>query len=337
MDASSNSQDLAEKIKITVEHETPKVRVVFMGTPQFAGTILADLLEHRYNIVGVVTQPDKPAGRKQELTASRVKEIATEHTLPLLQPEKIDEATIDAIKDWKPDLIVVAAYGRILPEALLRVPGFGCVNVHASLLPKWRGSSPIHNTLLSGETETGVTIMLMDAGMDTGDIIAKESTPIEPDETRPDLEIRLAALGSELLRRILPDFVERRITPEKQDDGQATLCQLIDREDGRVFWDADSQTIYDRYRALTPWPGIFAYWKHEESLLRLKLITISRLKQSPQIAHALGEVFEIGEAVGVQTATGVIILEEVQLEGKERTDIKAFINGYKDFVGSSLQ
>ncbi len=179
--------------------------------------------------------------------------------------------------------------------------------------------------------------MLMDAGMDTGDIIREEKTPIDPDETRPDLEIRLATLGSELLRRVLPDFVERRITPEKQDDAQATLCQLIDREDGRVFWDADSQAIYDRYRALTPWPGIFAYWKNEESLLRLKLITISHQKQSPQIKHALGEVFEIGDAIGVQTATGVIILEEVQLEGKERTDIKAFVNGYKNFIGSSLQ
>jgi methionyl-tRNA formyltransferase len=337
MDASSNSPLTEEKITITIEEKVPKVRIVFMGTPQFAGTILESLLDHHYNIVGVVTQPDKPVGRKQELTISRVKEIATERSLPLLQPDKLDDASVSNIKEWKPDLIIVAAYGKILPANILKIPGFGCINVHASLLPKWRGSSPIHNTLLSGETETGVTIMLMDAGMDTGDILAQETTSIEADETRPELEARLATLGAVRLRHTLPDFIERKITPVKQDDSQATLCQLIDREDGRIFWDTDSQSLYNRYRALTPWPGVFTYWKHDDSLLRLKLITLSHLKQSPQMKRALGEVFEIGDSIGVQTTTGVIILEEVQLEGKERADIRSFVNGYKSFIGSTLQ
>lgn len=336
MDASSNNQG-EEKVAVTIEDTVPKVRVVFMGTPQFSATILESLLNHHYNVVGVVTQPDKPAGRKQDLQASRVKEIATERSLPLIQPEKLDDGAISSIKDWKPDLIIVAAYGKILPESVLRIPGFGCINIHTSLLPKWRGASPIHNTLLAGETETGVTLILMDRGMDTGDIIAQETTPIEPDETRSTLEARLATLGAVRLRHILPDFIERKITPVKQDDSQATLCQLIDREDGHIFWDSDSQVIYNQYRALTPWPGIFTYWKNDDSLLRLKLITVSHLKQAPQVKRALGEVFEIGEGIGVQTATGIILLHEVQLEGKERADIQAFINGYKNFIGSTLQ
>lgn len=337
MDASSNNTEQEEKIAITIQDKAPKVRIVFMGTPEFSGTVLGSLLKHQYNIVGVVTRPDKPTGRKQELTPSSVKEKATTASIPLLQPEKLDDDAVDSIKNWKPDLIIVAAYGKILPPSVLRIPGFGCINVHASLLPKWRGASPIHNTLLAGELETGITLMLMDQGMDTGDIIAQEKISIDPDETRSDLEARLADIGATCLRKTLPDFIERKITPIKQDDSETTLCQLIDRDDGRIFWDMDSQDIYNHYRALTPWPGIFSYWKNDESLLRLKFITLSHLKQAPQIKRALGEVFEIGDSIGVQTATGVIILSEVQIEGKEKTDIRSFINGYKNFVGSILQ
>lgn len=338
MDVSSNNKEaMEEKIEITIEDKAPKVRVVFMGTPEFSATILGDLLEHHYNIVGIVTRPDKPSGRKQETLPNPVKNIATKKTIPLLQPEKLNDGAIDTIKNWKPDLIIVAAYGKILPPEVLRIPGFGCVNVHASLLPKWRGASPIHNTLLAGETETGITVMLMDQGMDTGDIIAQEKTAIEQDETRPELEARLAVIGADCLRETLPIFVERRLKPVKQDDSQASLCQLIDRDDGRIFWDADSQSIYNRYRALTPWPGIFSYWKNDESILRLKLISVSHLKQAPQMKRLLGEIFEIGDSIGVQTATGVIILEEVQLEGKEKTDIRSFANGYKHFIGGILQ
>lgn len=335
MDESSNNE--SAPVAIHVQEKVPKIRIVFMGTPQFSATILRSLLDHHYQVVGVVTQPDKPIGRTQELQPSQTKQVALEHQLPILQPGKLDEEAYSVLKSWKPDLIVVAAYGKILPRNVLSLPGFGCLNVHASLLPKWRGASPIHNVLLSGETETGITLMLMDEGVDTGDMIASERTDIGPDETRPELEVRLAAIGAELLPHTLAPFIEKKIIPKKQDLSEATLCQLIDREDGRIFWNEDSQDLYNRYRALTPWPGVFTFWKRNGLVQRLKLISLSHIKQSPQIRHVAGEVFEIGESIGVQTGTGILLLEEVQLEGKERVDIRTFVRGYRDFIGSILQ
>ncbi len=335
MDESSNNE--SKPVAIHVQEKVPKVRIVFMGTPQFAATLLGGLIDHHYQVVGVVTQPDKATGRDQELIPSAVKKLALEYNLPLLQPIKLDATAYSDLKLWKPDLIVVAAYGRILPKNILSLPGFGCVNVHASLLPRWRGASPIHNALLAGEAETGITLMLMDEGVDTGDVIAMERTDIDANETRAALETRLAMIGVELLTHTLVSFIERRIIPTKQDSDGATFCQLIDREDGRIFWNDDSQSLYNRYRALTPWPGIFTFWKNKDSLQRLKLHVVSHIKQPPQVKHALGEVFEIGESVGVQTGTGILLLEEVQLEGKERVDIQTFTRGYRNFAGSILQ
>ena len=335
MAESSNNKEIP--IEIDIQGKTPKIRVVFMGTPQFAATILDGLINHHYTVVGVVTQPDKPIGRKQILTPGQTKEVALKYAIPILQPTKFDAESIEALKKWKPDLIIVAAYGKILPASILDIPGFGCVNVHGSILPKWRGASPIQNTLLAGETETGITLIRMDAGMDTGDIIATQTTPIESHENKADLEVRLAKIGSELLAHTLPAYIEQKITLVPQDASQATLCQLIDREDGHIFWDTSSQSIFNRYRALTPWPGIFTFYKTADGLLRLKLHVITQLKQTPQITRSLGEVFEIGDDIGVQTSTGVVILKEVQLEGKERVDIRVFINGYKQFIGSILQ
>jgi methionyl-tRNA formyltransferase len=314
-----------------------KIRVVFMGTPEFAAVMLDGLIDDGYNVVGVVTKPDKPAGREQESTASRVKEVALEHNLPVEQPERIDEEAIKKIDAWKPDLIVVAAYGKILPQAVLDIPGFGCINVHASLLPKWRGASPIQNALLAGETETGVTIMLMDKGMDTGDIIVQEKVEIDPDETKERLLIRLTGLGRDTLIKTIPAWVRRKITAVPQDGSQATLCQLIERNDGHIVWTDDAKDIYDRYRALFPWPGIFAFWKKDDGLLRLKLHKVSYQKQSPQAGYPIGQVIEVGEKVGVQAGSGVVFLEEVQLEGKTRMDIAEFIRGNQDFIGTLLQ
>ncbi len=337
MDASSNKG--VKESSVGVQGHVLQVRIVFMGTPQFSATVLQSLIDHQYHIVGVITQPDKPVGRQQEYKPSQTKTVALRYGIPIFQPEKMDDETVSALKNWDPDLIIVAAYGRILPERILAIPRYGCVNVHASLLPKWRGASPIQNALLAGETETGVTLMLMDKGMDTGDIIATEKTPIDPDETRTNLEARLAVLGSELLAHTIPQLLKHThaLTFTKQDEAQVTLCQLIDREDGRIFWNDDSQSIYNRYRALSPWPGIFTLWKNGKTSLRLKLLSVAHLKKPPITKHLTGEVFEIGESIGVQTGTGVLLLEVVQLEGKEKTDIKTFINGYRKFIGSILQ
>lgn len=317
--------------------ETPKIRVIFMGTPVFAAEILSGLVEKKYTITCVITKPDSTSGRDKEVRESAVKQKAKEFGLPIEQPEKLDQETITKIKKLKPDLIIVAAYGKILPSEILEIPGFGCINVHASLLPKWRGASPIQNALLNGETETGITIMLMNEGMDTGDILAQKKINIGPDETKEYLFLRLTDEGKKLLLETVPLWVERKITPTPQNNAQATLCQLIEREDGHVIWTDSAESIYNRYRALFNWPGIFSFWKKDNELLRLKLHRISYQKQSPQMSHQIGEVFELGEKVGVQTGSGVVFLGEVQLEGKNRMPIKEFLLGNKEIIGNFLK
>ncbi|MFZ2187759.1 MAG: methionyl-tRNA formyltransferase [Candidatus Moraniibacteriota bacterium] len=321
----------------TVSDSAPKIRTIFMGTPEFSAAILSGLIDQHYNIVSVVTKVDKPSGRKQAIEESAVKKKALEYHIPVLQPQKFDESFVEIIRALQPDLIIVAAYGKILPAAILQIPGFGCINVHASLLPKWRGASPIQNALLAGATETGVTIMLMDEGMDTGDILVQKKVDIASDDTHESLRVRLTEIGRDTLLKMLPLWIARALTPTPQDDSTATLCQLIEREDGHILWTESAESIYNRFRALSPWPGIFVFWKKEHELLRLKLHRISYQKQSPQIPYPLGQVFEVGEKVGVQTSEGVIFLEEVQLEGKTRIDIAEFLLGNKDIINGFLQ
>ena len=320
-----------------VKLPTPQVRTVFMGTPHLAAALLETLITEKYNIVGVITQPDKPAGRKKELKASAVKELALKHSLPLEQPRKMDAEAIGKIRDWKPDLIVVAAYGKILSEEVLKIPGLGALNVHASLLPRWRGASPIQNSLLAGDQETGVTLMVMDKGMDTGDIITQKTIPIAPDDTQETLSTKITEAGQSLLVETLPLWVKRKIPATPQSEEGITLCQLIEREDGHILFTEDAESIYNRYRALYPWPGIFAFWKKGDGVQRMKLTKISYQKQSPQIPKKLGEVFELGEHIGIQTSTGVIFLEEIQPEGKTAMSISDFVRGNQDFIGSLLQ
>lgn len=321
----------------SVRTNAPKIRTIFMGTPDFAATILGGLRDAGYHIVAVYTKPDKPVGRKQETTPPPVKRIAEEAGIPVEQPIRFDEKAVETLRGYKPDLIVVAAYGKILPGAVLEMPGFGCVNVHTSLLPKYRGAAPVQNALLQGETETGVTLMLLDDGLDTGDILAQTSLVISPDDTRDTLLAKLAEDGVTLLRETLPLWVERKITPKPQDETQATVCQLIDREDGRIFWNETAETIWNTFRGLTPWPGIFTFWKREDSsFLRLKLNLISVQKTNPASRRALGEVFEVGEKVAIQTAEGLVFPETLQPEGKQEMSIRDFMNGHSDFIGSKL-
>lgn len=313
-----------------------QLRTVFMGTSHLAESILNSLVECEYNIVGVYTKQDKKVGRKQELSESPVKKIAVKNSLPVFQPLRFNSETIEELKNLKPDLIIVAAYGKILPKEVLKIPGFGCINVHVSLLPKYRGPSPIQNALLNGEKETGVTIMLMDEGIDTGDILFQEKIKIDKDETSESLTGKLTELSSKTLLKTLPLWIERRISPQKQDHKKATLCQLIEREDGHIFWEDEAENIYNRYRALYPWPGIFTFWKNNGSLLRLKLIKISVQKTDVQNQKQIGEVFQLGEKIGVKTLKGIVFLQEIQLEGKKAVSIENFINGYPSFVGSIL-
>lgn len=317
-------------------HAVPQIPLVFMGTPEFGKTLLAGLVELGYNVVGVVTQPDRPVGRDRVLTPSPVKEFAVEHKLPLLQPTKLDESSFRAIQAWKPDLIVVAAYGKILPEKILSLPGLGCLNVHASLLPRWRGASPVQNALIAGDPVTGITLMHMDAGLDTGNIVSQKSLAIPPEATTGSLLPQLATIGVNLLQETLPAWIKRTITPQVQNEKEVTLCQLIEREDGRIYWSNSAEEIYNRYRGLSPWPGIFTFWKRGDDLLRIKLLRVSLQRTSPMLESPLGTVFEIGEKIGVHAGTGILFLEEVQLEGKSPVNIRDFQNGNPDFVGSLL-
>ncbi len=314
----------------------PQVRIVFMGTPRFAGRILEDLLTDGYNVVAVYTRPDRPTGRDQAVAASPVKEVATAHALPVEQPERFDEETLSRLHQWRPDLVIVAAYGRILPEAVLRLPGFGCLNVHASLLPRWRGASPVQNAILAGDRESGVTLMQIDAGLDTGPLLARRAVPLAATETAESLLERLSSTGSELLRETLPRFVARELEPVPQNEAEATLCQIIERADGQVFWNEEAEAIERKARAFTPWPGIFCFFEQDGIRKRLKLLSVACQKVQPETKRRLGEVFELGERVGVQCATGVLFLERVQPEGKTPMDIREFLRGYPAFLGSVL-
>lgn len=313
-----------------------KLRTVFMGTSDLSEAILKSLIEKEYNLVGVFTKPDQKIGRKQELTAPLVKKLAEEKNIPVFQPLKFNSEAVESLKELKPDLVIVAAYGKIIPTSALEIPGFGCINVHVSLLPKFRGPSPIQNAILQGETETGITIMLMDEGVDTGDILTQEKVAISPEDNTETLTQKLSKEGSKLLLKTIPLWVEQKIDPQPQDETRATFCELIEREDGKIYWTNTAEEIFNRYRALTPWPGIFSHYESGSGLVRIKLNSIKLQKTDPIEKKKIGEVFEIGDDIGVQTSSGVIILKELQKEGKKSTDAKSFVNGQAGFIGTIL-
>lgn len=307
-----------------------------MGTSDFGLEILKALVDTKYNIVGVYTKPDSLAGRKRETTEPPVKKYAVEKNFAVFQPVKFDFESVEELKRLQPDLIIVAAYGKILPKSVLDLPGFGCLNVHPSLLPKFRGPSPIQNALLLGESETGTTIMLMDEGMDTGAIIAQKKMLVNESDDAQTLSSKLSILSVELLLKTIEPWIKGRLEPKKQDEIGATLCQLIDRDDGRIIWEQDAQEIFNRFRALNPWPGIFTFWKSADMALRIKLLKISVKKEKVARKYKVGEVFEEDGMAGVQTGNGVIIIQRVQIEGKNSLEISDFINGYRNFIGSIL-
>ncbi|HEX7586556.1 MAG TPA: methionyl-tRNA formyltransferase [Patescibacteria group bacterium] len=308
-----------------------------MGTSEFAAEILESLANGGYNIISVYTQPDKKVGRDQEVKSSAVKIFSEKNKIAVFQPEKLDSVAEKEIADQKPDIIILAAYGKIIPKSMLSIPGFGALNIHTSLLPRYRGPSPIQNVLLNGEKETGITIILMDEKIDTGEIISQKAVEIGKDENASELSEKLSKIAAQLLLETLPLWVERKITLQKQDDSKATLCQLIEKSDGKIIWADSAESIYNRYRAFTPWPGIFTFWEKGDSIKRIKLNKISLLKINPETKHHAGEVFQLGEKIGVQASQGVILLEEIQLEGKSSLRVDEFMNGYSDFAGSILK
>jgi methionyl-tRNA formyltransferase len=306
-------------------------RVVFMGTPPFAVPALEALAEH-YEVVGVVTQPDRPARRGQKLASSAVKKAALALGLRVLQPESLRRTeAVAELRDLKPQVMVVAAFGQILRPEVLSIPPSGVINVHPSLLPKYRGASPIAGTLLAGEQETGVTIMLMDEGMDTGPILAQRTVEIGEEDTTGSLEETLATLGAELLIDTLPRWLDGAIEAQAQDDSQATYTRPVSKDDAVIDWQLPALEIWYRIRAFNPRPGASTYW--QGNLLK---ILRARPEQELKGVDKPGEVVASPTGVGVATGRGVLVLEEVQLAGKRAMGVEEFIRGQREFVGSVL-
>lgn len=303
-------------------------RIVFMGTPDFAVPSLRTLMTE-HEVVGVVTQPDRPAGRGSALRQSPVKQVALAAGLPILQPERLRRAAAqDALRAWPADVFVVAAYGQILPQSVLDMPRYGCINVHASLLPRWRGAAPIQAALHAGDTETGITIMLMDAGLDTGPMLSQRTTPISTADTSQTLHDRLATLGAELLLDTLPAYLGGTLLPQPQDEIRVTFAPPIEKEAGRIDWHQTAEQIDRHVRAFTPWPSAFTSFERA---------TLKILAGQPDQGDAQpGQVIMHDGQVAIGTKSGLYLPAEVQLEGRKRMTIAAFVNGYPHFIGAQL-
>lgn len=320
------------------------VRIVFMGTPDFALPALSILhgvsAQTDWQVVGVVTQPDRRAGRGKKLVAGPVKLFALEHRLPLLQPKSFRHNVgprtpeqpdpLPWLRSLAPDLIVVAAFGQILPPSVLNIPTYGCLNVHASLLPAYRGASPITAALLDGLSETGVTIMLMDAGMDTGPVLSQARLHVLARDTTDSLSQRLAALGAELLAETIPSWLEGNTAPVAQAElpGEPSVCPLVKKQDGHIDWTLPAHRVERMTRAYTPWPAAFTTLKGQNF----------KLWQGSVIpGHAApGLVIEVDGRVAVGTGDGLLALHEVQPAGKRRMTATTFLNGAPDFIGARL-
>jgi len=306
------------------------LRVVFMGTPDFARPTLQRLIDRGEEILAVVTQPDRPKGRGQKFLPPPVKELAERHGLPVLQPLKVRAAEfIDIMREMKPDLIVVVAFGQILPKALLEIPKYGCINVHASLLPRYRGAAPINYCIINGETETGVTTMLMDVGLDTGDMLVKKVTTIDSEEDTQSLHDRLSVLGADSLDETLDLLCTGNLAPEKQDDSLSCYAPMLKKENGLIDWGRDPQIIKNLVRGMTPWPGAFTYL--DEKLLKIYRLRTGNGTGSPGTVLAVRK-----DGIEVACAGGSVILEELQLEGKKRLPVREFLAGCRIDPGTIL-
>ncbi|PCN45683.1 methionyl-tRNA formyltransferase [Brevibacillus laterosporus] len=300
-------------------------RILFMGTPDFATQSLEALITNGYQVVGVVTQPDRPVGRKRVLTPPPVKELALRHGLTVYQPEKIRESeSVQSVLDaTRPDLIVTAAYGQILPVSLLEAPKHGCINIHASLLPKYRGGAPIHASIINGEKETGVTIMYMVQALDAGDMISKVIVPIEERDTAASMFEKLATAGADLLIETLPKLLKGEITPEPQNHEEATFAPNIKRENERLDWNKSAREIYNQVRGMNSWPVAFTTF--EGKVWKVWWAEIVEL--AGQLATPGTIIGRTEDGLIIACGAGSIILKEIQPEGKKRMSVYDFLRG----------
>ncbi len=303
-------------------------RIVFMGTASFSLAVLKMLIEEDYNIVGVVTQPDRYVGRKKVLTMPDVKVEALKYDIPVIQPARIKE-DYQAIVDLKPDLIITAAYGQIVPQAVLDIPRLGCINVHASLLPLYRGGAPVHQAIIDGQEKTGVTIMYMVKKMDAGDMIAQKETPILEEDTVGILYDRLSDLGAKLLKETLPDILKGTNQRIPQDENLVTYAPTLSREDERLDWNMSARQVYNKVRGTNPWPG--SYTTYQGKTVKIWAGQVHQCENAMKHhAHqdngTIVKIFK--DAIGVKVNDGVYLITELQLEGKKRMSVKDYLNGH---------
>ena len=309
------------------------MRVVFMGTPDFAVGTLEAILAAGHEVVGVFTQPDKPKGRGKNMQFPPVKETALAHGMPVYQPEKIREASfVDTLRKMEPEVIVVVAFGQILTKEILDMPKYGCINVHASLLPKYRGSAPIQWAVINGEKESGVTTMLMNEGIDTGDMLKKAVVPLDEKETGGSLFDKLADEGAKLLVETLKDLEQGTITRTPQQEEEATHVKMLDKKMGLIDFSKSAVEIERLIRGLNPWPSAYTGYKGKT----LKIWDADVVDK--EMDGEVGQVVEVSKhELFIKTGKGLLSLQEVQLEGKKRMDIDAFLRGNAVEVGSKLE
>lgn len=308
------------------------MRIAFMGTPDFSVECLKALAESKHEVVGVFCQPDKPVGRKQELKMPDVKIEALKHNFKIFQPTSLKNGKgVDLLKQIEPDLIIVVAYGKILPQDVLDYPKYGCINIHASILPKYRGASPIHHSVLNGDTETGVTSMQMDAGVDTGDILLVRKIPIGINDTTLEMFEKLSVLGAQTMLETIDALEKGELKPIKQNEAEATHAGMLSKEDGEIDWSESAFSVHNKIRGLYSWPGAFT--KLDGKILKLHSSVLSDEKGN----NILGEVVNANGKIVVACGDNKCVeLKTVQLEGKKRMDAISFLNGRKLEKGTVL-
>lgn len=303
------------------------LRIIFAGTPDFAAVALKALLDSPHEVVAVYTQPDRPAGRGRKLKPGPVKALALQHNIPVCQPMSLKaEQEQDELKKWQADVMVVAAYGLILPEAVLRIPRHGCLNIHASLLPRWRGAAPIQRAILAGDEETGVTIMQMDVGLDTGDMLLKETCPIETSDTAQSLHDRLADIGASTLLKVL-NLLPDGLQPEPQDENQSCYAKKLDKAEARLDWNQPARQLARQVQAFNPWPVA-------QTRLDDKVIRVWQAEPFATQTHAKPGTLLKSDKTGfdVACAQGILHITLLQLPGGKAMDAAALLNGHPDLL-----
>ena len=325
------------KIKNCLPAQAGKLKIVFIGTPEIGAIVLEKLIEGGYAPVLVVASPDKKVGRKQIITPPPVKKAAQKHDIPVLQPEKIKDIT-QKIQSVNPDLIVVAASSYIIPKEILDIPKHGSLNVHPSLLPRWRGPSPVQFTILNGDEKAGVTIMKISEKLDAGPIVFQKEIALEGKETNVQLHGKLGEAGGELLVEVIPKWIKGEIKPENQDEKAATYSKILKKEDGRIDWKKTAQDLERQIRAFSPWPGSFTFWQREKKQIKIEILKARAYENSAAEKYPTGKTLVAPQNhLCVQTGKEFLVVESLQMEGKKEMNSEDFIRGFSDFIGTILQ